>query len=454
MKLAPLQWLAIQYLEASLKMQVLFGGAAGPGKTTLGCIWQIERRLKNPGSVGGLARKTLIDLKKTTLLTFKRTYKKYYEKKYGKLKYNNQTNTIEFPNGSMMFLIDLAFAPSDPDYHRFGGYELTDIFLDECGECDQRGVDILFSRIRYMIPDITVSNGYGGTMTATGIPKMLMCSNPSVNWLKTEWVEDDSGTEVKLPDHRVYIRATLNDNPDKEFVKTYMMSLSTLPEYDQLRLIHGSWSYIFNNAPFYTEFNHDKHVRDCIIDEDYPLHFSFDYNMEPMSCTISQKTDYGINILAEYQNNGSTEDLCQIIVGDGWLEYDTPVLVTGDRSGENRSTTAPRDYDTDYKVICREFNISKSQLLDTRSANKSHEFSRRLCNMIFKHVTVNIHPSCKVLIQELKKAKVDINGKIIKDRKVYKLDLFDANRYQFNAWFNKKGITSVMEYSIFLKNAA
>ena len=43
--------------------QVLYGGAAGGGKTKLGCIWQIQRRLKYAGTRSLIGRSKLDPLK-------------------------------------------------------------------------------------------------------------------------------------------------------------------------------------------------------------------------------------------------------------------------------------------------------------------------------------------------------------------------------------------------------
>ena len=43
---------------------VLYGGAAGSGKSFLGCAWQIWRRIKYPGTRGLIGRSKLDTLKK------------------------------------------------------------------------------------------------------------------------------------------------------------------------------------------------------------------------------------------------------------------------------------------------------------------------------------------------------------------------------------------------------
>ena len=57
---------ALDYLEDDTTEEVLFGGAAGPGKTTLGCFWQIKNRLKYPGSRGFIGRAKMMTLRETT----------------------------------------------------------------------------------------------------------------------------------------------------------------------------------------------------------------------------------------------------------------------------------------------------------------------------------------------------------------------------------------------------
>ena len=64
------QTTALDFLEDDKTEEVLFGGAAGPGKTTLGCYWQLKRRLKFPGTRGFIGRAVMKTLKETTLMTF------------------------------------------------------------------------------------------------------------------------------------------------------------------------------------------------------------------------------------------------------------------------------------------------------------------------------------------------------------------------------------------------
>ena len=75
MKLNIPQTTALDYLEDKETTEVLFGGSAGPGKSTLGCYWQLKNRFKYPESVGLIGRSTLKTLFDTTVPTLYRVAK-------------------------------------------------------------------------------------------------------------------------------------------------------------------------------------------------------------------------------------------------------------------------------------------------------------------------------------------------------------------------------------------
>lgn len=430
-------------------IKILFlGGSAGPGKSTALCTWLIEEAWRDPGSRAFIARETLVDLKKSTLGTLIGLIDEDYP--WMKFKFDGQLNVLEFENGSTIYLVELAFRPRDPDYNRFGGYEFTRGVIDEVGETNEKAMWKIFARIRYKLPPIYVLEDDGSVTEHPGIPRMMMASNPTSNWLKFLLIEDKQGRPVTLPEFMEVVLMLLDDHPDKDYVKTYKETLKNLPPYDVQRLLYGSWNYVENLDPFFTEFDPYVHVGHNEINEDYAIWISFDLNTKPTTAIIGQKTDEGLEVIAEHQVNG-TYRLCQELLRLGYMNYNTQVYVTGDRSGSSEQSAAAYDYNTDYKVILKELGISKSQLIDTISANKRHEFSRRLGDMVFMHCPIRINPKCVVLINELKIAKVDINQKLIKDRKLYCLDAFDAFRYLINSWFYRKGIEDMNEYVKFVK---
>ena len=70
MELLPKQENAVYYLKDNTTKELLYGGAAGGGKSALGCLWLIENCQKYEGSRWLMGRSKLKALKETTLNTF------------------------------------------------------------------------------------------------------------------------------------------------------------------------------------------------------------------------------------------------------------------------------------------------------------------------------------------------------------------------------------------------
>ena len=206
---------------------VLFGGAAGGAKSFTGCAWQIQRRLKYPGTRGLIGRSKLDTLKKTTLKTFFEVAGLFGLVANKHYQFNAQSNVISFYNGSEIILKDLFAYPSDPSFDSLGSLEITDSFLDECSQISKKAVDIVRSRIRYKLTQYNLT------------PKTLLTCNPSKGWLYNEiyapWRAQN------LPAFIQFIPSRVADNP--HLPPSYAETLARLPEVDRKRLLEGDWDY-------------------------------------------------------------------------------------------------------------------------------------------------------------------------------------------------------------------
>ncbi|MCC6256183.1 MAG: hypothetical protein IT276_14800 [Ignavibacteriaceae bacterium] len=419
-KLSDKQELAYGLLHYSKSpiTRVLYGGAAGGGKTYLGCIFQITRRMMYPDTRGFIARKVHSDLMKSTYKTFVKTYNEIAAPRIGELKYNGQTNTVTFPNGSEILFLHLSGSPSDPEYQSLGSFEFTDGFIDEVGEVSQNAVDVLYSRIRHNL----INNK----------PALLMASNPTYGWLKTMWISKE-GQEVVLPDKWFYVRAIVQDNPDKTFVSNYVNSLNELPDYHRNRLLIGDWDYQTNDSNYYPEFTERCLYDSLDVIPNIPILLSFDFNYDPTTCVMMQNDKLGrsgLLALKEFSVKGGTRPLCMVI--KKYLEdnnINNIIKITGDSSGHNRSTVS--GVQTDFNIIQEVFKIPKSFINYKNNTNMRHDLARDLINEMLHHDLIKISRSgCPELIQDLRKAKADITGKrLLKDRDRYKMDLHDAFKY-------------------------
>lgn len=207
--------------------EVLYGGAAGGGKSALGCAWQIARRLKYPESRGLIGRSKLDALKKSTLRTFFEVCATFGMQAGKHYTVNNQTNIITFPNGSEIFLKDLFYYPSDPNFDSLGSTEYTDAFIDECPQVTPKARDIVKSRLRHKTKEYGIKG------------KLLMSCNPAKGWVYNEFYEPNKRGE--LIDYRAFIQALPTDNPHLD--PNYLTMLQQLPEHDRKRLLYGEWEY-------------------------------------------------------------------------------------------------------------------------------------------------------------------------------------------------------------------
>jgi phage terminase large subunit len=222
-----------KHLEDKHTTEVLFGGGAGGSKTFTGCLWQIIRRLKYPGTRSVIGRSKLKNLKATTLNTFFEVAVDFCGlTPEVDFKYNASDSTITFYNGSVIYLKDLFLYPSDPLFTSLGGLEITDCFIDESSEVTEKAVNVLNSRIRYKLDEFNL------------IPKTLLTCNPSKGWLYTQYYKPS--LQNTLPGHRKFVKSLVSDN--KAISKHYVSQLEKLDKISKERLLFGNWEYIDDDA--------------------------------------------------------------------------------------------------------------------------------------------------------------------------------------------------------------
>ena len=223
---------ALDKLEDRITTEVYYGGAAGGGKSAIGCYWQLKQRIRYPGTRGLLGRAQLKTLKETTLQTFFDIAKRQGIKRGKHFDLTSSQdkefpNCLVFANKSITYLKDLFLYPQDPEFDELGSLEITDAFIDECPQISVKAKNIVKSRIRYRLDD------YGL------IPKMLMTGNPTKNWSYYEFYKAASNGELRAD--RAFIQALPGDNPN--LPSSYIETLRGLDKNSRSRLLDGNWEY-------------------------------------------------------------------------------------------------------------------------------------------------------------------------------------------------------------------
>ena len=222
---------AVKYLFDKNTTEVLFGGAAGGGKSWVGCSWLILMCIKYPKTRYLMGRAKLTSLKTTTLNTFFevcQAWNIHADKHYN---FNAGSNIIKFWNGSEILLKDLFLYPSDRNFDNLGSLEITAAFIDEANQITEKAKNIVASRMRYKLDEYNI------------IPKMLMTCNPAKNWVYTQYYRPTKDGTQKP--HRKFIQSLVDDN---EYIsKYYKTQLQTLDELSKQRLLFGNWEYDATN---------------------------------------------------------------------------------------------------------------------------------------------------------------------------------------------------------------
>jgi phage terminase large subunit len=216
---------ATYYLKDDITDEILYGGAAGGGKSALGCLWLIENCQQYAGSRWLMGRSKLKTLKETTLNTFFEQSSKLGIS--NQFTYNDQKSIIKWNNGSEILLKDLFSYPSDPNFDGLGSLEITGAFIDECNQISYKAWQIVKSRCRYKLTEFNL------------LGKVLGTCNPSKNWVYKEFYKPKRDNE--LSSKKAFIQALPTDN--SHLPDSYLKNLLSLDENSKQRLYYGNWEY-------------------------------------------------------------------------------------------------------------------------------------------------------------------------------------------------------------------
>jgi len=232
MKLNLKQTITLDVLEDYKTNEIEYGGAAGGGKSILGCYWLAKSALKYDNTRWLMGRSKLKTLKETTLQSFFKVCRMQGIVLGRDYIYNNSNakdnpNCLQFNNGSVIILKDLFRYPSDPEFDELGSLEITGAFVDENSQISEKAWNVVRSRIRHDVD----KNGL--------IPKMLGTCNPTKNFVYNRFYKPHKNG-VLDPD-KFFLQAFVTDNPDID--RFYIENLSKLDNNSRSRLLDGNWEY-------------------------------------------------------------------------------------------------------------------------------------------------------------------------------------------------------------------
>ena len=244
--------------------EVLFGGAAGGGKSHGQILDALLFALQYSGSKQLILRRTFPELDKSLIRTALSIYpRKIY-------KYNSSAHIMQFLNGS---IIDFGYCDSENDVYKYQSAEYDVIRFDELTHFTEDMYVYLISRVR----------------GANDFPKQVKSStNPGGvghAWVKERFIdigppdtvhETAAGTRIFLPSKVQDNQFLLKSDPG------YVKRLENLSEKDKKALLYGDWD-IFDGQ-YFTEWKREKHViKPFVIPKEWRRYFAMDYGLDMLA---------------------------------------------------------------------------------------------------------------------------------------------------------------------------
>lgn len=183
--------------------------------------------------------------------------------------------------------------------------------------------------------------------------------------------------------------------------------------------------YVPNKKPGYAHL-----IEGLEPDYKLPLILSFDFNVEPITCSVWQHAHdmSWISGIQEYRLlNSDIFELCERILNDHSQAY---FKITGDASGRSR-TAITRGNKNYFQIIKKLLKVNSRQFV-LPSSNPAHANTRVLANLLLsKHPALMLDKSMQYLLADIDNVEIDEHGGIAKGKDKHLSHLLDTMLYYF-----------------------
>lgn len=246
--------------------EVLFGGAAGGGKSYGQVVDAFLFAMRYAGSKQLILRRTFADLDKSIIRTVLGLYPREL------FRYNSSTHTGRFPNGS---IIDFGYLAHENDVYQYQSAEYDVIRFDELTHFTKTQYTYLISRVRganSFPKQIKSSTNPGGVGHIWVKERFIEPAPPN-----TEFVGEDGQTRIFIPSLLIDNHFLTERDPE------YKNRLLALSESEQKALLYGDWN-IFEGQ-YFDEFREDVHVCEPFnIPKEWRRYRAYDYGLDRLAC--------------------------------------------------------------------------------------------------------------------------------------------------------------------------
>ena len=234
--------------------EVVYGGAAGGGKTKALIMDALFRCLKNPGTTAVVFRRTYQELEDTDIKEANASYPKEIAK------YNAGRHEFTLKNGSKILF---RHCENEADRFNYSGIEIQFLYFDELTSFEQTIYDFLKTRMRAKkslgVVPIVRSATNPGNIGHGWVKKMFVDAGPYMS-IQTQEIYSEALHKTKKV-RTQYIPALAMENPF--ITEDYIFELEQKPEALRNALLNGDWDSF--EGQVFTEFtNKPEHYHDGI----------------------------------------------------------------------------------------------------------------------------------------------------------------------------------------------
>jgi len=182
----------------------------------------------------------------------------------------------------------------------------------------------------------------------------------------------------------------------------------------------------------YGAFKRSRNVREVEVDVSVPLLWALDFNVDPMSSIVAQKSGEEIRVLDEVVlSRASTMEACDEFHAR-YPNHQAGIVVYGDASGQRLQTAGT----TDYRIVKEYFRRTAYKNLKFRVPPSNPSVRERVALVNAKlfsadeEVRLLVHPQCKGLVADLEEVTYKPDSGIIdKEKDSKRTHLSDALGY-------------------------
>lgn len=399
---------------------LFYGGAIRGGKSFVcAAIWLFLAKTY-PKSRWHIIRQDFPALSKTVIPTVEKIIGENKDWKWSRDKSNYYVENIQ-SKSRIFFMAENII--QDPELNTFLGLETNGIWLEQIEELTIKLFDMAISRC---------GSWYIDPMPA---PIILSTFNPTQTWVKEKIYTPFTQGELKAP--YFFLQALPQDNA---FVtKEQWAGWSNMADRYIDQFIKGDWTdFTDKNNKWAFAYDKRKHTGHPELNRQENVYLSFDFNRNPICCSVIQHYGNKIRVLETIKlANSDIYALCDHIN----VYYPNCLyLVTGDASG-NGSVALVKDNLNYYTVIKSKLVLSINQFF-VPNVNPKLEENQVLVNSLLANYPIEIHEDkaqalhfdlANVAVKKNEESKIEKSNR---NNVAQQADALDTFRYFCNAFMS------------------